>query len=175
MSIETRDKVIAGVTYRVSQLPAKVGRNVLVRVVKQLGPGLAGALSGAGSASAGVDNLGALVMGASEAIGMLCARLSPEEFDAILDVFARHTTIALPNDVEPKLADKFDEHFAGRYDAMLQWAAFCMEVNFGSFFDASAGPNALWQRAQTFLQSLSPTASTGTSGASPVPNASTPA
>jgi hypothetical protein len=164
---ETRTKTIGGTTYRVAMLPAKVGRNLLVRIVKQLGPGIAGALSGV-SASGAQDNLAAMVLGASEAIHVLCARLQPDEFDAILDVFAKYTTLVLPDNVEPQLVDKFDTHFAGRYDEMLSWAAFCMEVNFASFFGGSSGgTGTLVQRALTLLQSTFQKGSTGTSGASP--------
>jgi hypothetical protein len=135
--------------------------------MKLCGPSLASAITGVGETSAKTAE-GAMAVGAGEALRDLCMRLSPEEFGAILDEFAKYTVLVLPGDVQPKLADKFDDHFAGRYDEMLQWASFCMEVNFSSFFAATGGRAGFFTRVMALLQaSLSPKPSTGTSTESP--------
>ena len=38
----------------------------------------------------------------------------------------------------PRLDGVFDEHFAGRYMEMVQWLAFCVQVNFQGFFKGSS-------------------------------------
>ncbi len=165
MALEQRDKVIGSTTYRVTQLPAKLGRTLLVRITKLAGPALAAGITGVGETKAESAD-GALAVGAGEALRDLCMRLSPEEFGSILDEFAKYTVL-LRGELEPRLADVFDDHFAGKYDEMLHWAAFCMEVNYQSFFGAAGGRAGLITRLTAlFRPSPSPSTSTGTSTAS---------
>jgi hypothetical protein len=70
-------------------------------------------------------------------------------------------------DAGAPLSRNIDDHFAGRYDAMLEWFMFALEVNFSGFF------GGLWKRMKTRypnLQNLAevlsnlPSMSTGGSG-----------
>lgn len=111
---EQRQKEIDGSVYTVTQLGAKVGKNLMFRLGKAL-------------AAAGAD---------STASGIASA-LREEDFEFVCDTFARMTTfhtLEAPSK-EPRLSDLFDDHFAGRYGALVKWLAFCIEVNFGSFLD----------------------------------------
>lgn len=38
--------------------------------------------------------------------------------------------------LRPRLSDTFDEHFVGKYSAMVEWFAFALGVNFSNFTDA---------------------------------------
>jgi hypothetical protein len=56
----------------------------------------------------------------------------------VCNIFADSTDVVIHDDKgkrEPQLSKIFDLHFAGKYDEMLAWLIFCVEVNFGSFFD----------------------------------------
>lgn len=177
MAIETRDRTISGTAYRLTQLGALEGRTMLVRLVKLLGPGVGSFVGGAGrgalNPASGADSV--LAMGAGEAIHELCARLDATELGQIMDVFAANTTVVISREQEPRLSDVFDAHFAGRYDAMLQWLRWCLEVNFASFFGGAAGNGAKGGPLANLLRALSalqsPPASTGTSTASPAASA----
>ncbi len=166
MAIETREKLIGQHRYKVTQLGAKQGRGLLVRLTKLAGPGI-GAFVGGLGARKSADTDSAIAMGISQALYDLATRITEDEVGAILDDLAKNTVIVL-GDREPRLSDIFDGHFAGRYDEMIKWAAFCLEVNYHSFFAGSGGSSGLWSRLQMLLSaSPSPSTSTGTSTASP--------
>ena len=172
MGIEQREKRIGAHTYRVTQLGAKAGRNVLVRLVKLGGPGVGALVGGIGRGGKEGTADSALALGVGDALHALSLRLREDEVGALMDEFALHTVVVKPADIELRLSDIFDDHFAGRYDEMLAWTRFCMEVNFSSFFvgsSASATLGKLWK----MLSALpSPPTSTGTSGESPAASAS---
>jgi hypothetical protein len=67
----------------------------------------------------------------------LAASLSLDEFDAIVASMSASTEIWGPNfgDAGAPMPRHFDDHFAGRYVAMLKWLAFALKVNFADFFD----------------------------------------
>lgn len=170
MAIETREKKIGPHTYRVTQLGAKQGRSMLVRLVKICGPGLGSFVGGIGRGASSVDS--ALALGAGDAIHDLTTRLREDEIGALMDEFALQTVVVQSAEIELRLSDVFDDHFAGRYDAMLAWTRFCLEVNFASFFGASSAPSGSLAKLWKMLSALpSPLTSTGTSGVSPAANA----
>jgi len=86
-----------------------------------------------------------------------------------MDELAKATVVVLDAEREPQLDRIFDDHFAGRYDQMLQWFAFALEVNFRSYFLDWLSDRGLLDRVMRLIASASqsPTASTGTSTASP--------
>lgn len=173
MTLDTRSRTIAGTAYRVTQLGALEGTTLLVRLVKLLGPGVGSFIGGAGrgalNPASGADSV--LAVGTGEAIHELCARLDAAELASIIHIFAVQTVVVVSREQEPRLSDLFDDHFAGRYDAMLAWLRWCLEVNFASFFGA-AGETGLLARIVKGLSTLqSPSGSTGTSTASPAASA----
>lgn len=168
MAIEFREKRIGSHVYRVTMLGSKAGLSMLVRLTKLAGPGLGSFVLGVGRSSE-VDS--AIASGVGEALHDLAARLREDEVSSIVNEFALHTVVGLTAELQPRLSDIFDDHFAGRYDLLLQWVRFCMEVNFSSFTAGASGGGSLG-RLWKMLQALSsqPT-STGTSTESPPVNA----
>ena len=61
------------------------------------------------------------------------------------------------------LEQVYDDHFAGRYQALASWVKEAFEHNFGPFFGALRD---LLQARTALLQSASPKAPPGVSGAS---------
>jgi len=174
MAIEAREERIGEYTYRVTQFGAKQGRGLLVRLLKLAGPSLGAALSSLAQGQH-KEVEAALAAGLSQGLYELAERLTESEVGSMLDDFAKQTVIVL-GDREPRLSDVFDAHFAGRYDEMLLWAKFCLEVNYASFFGGSNGERGLAGRILTVLSaSPSPSASTGTSTASPPARGTVPA
>ncbi len=166
--IQTRECKIGAHTYRVSQLGAKAGRSMLLRLIKLIGSGAAAGISSLGSgAAASVEEL--IARGSGEAFAELLSRLNETEVNAILDELAKHTHVLVDAQHEPVLFEIFDLHFAGAYDEMLAWARFALEVNFASFFVGSSGFGSAIKSLLERVKSLSksPPTSTGTSGGSP--------
>jgi hypothetical protein len=166
MAIESREKQIGDYTYRVTQFGAKQGRGLLVRMIKMAGPALGGALSALARGNKG-EFEAAIASGLSQGIYELAERLTEAEFASVTDEMAKLTVVVLDGDKEPRLSGIFDDHFAGRYDEMLQWVAFVWEVNYGSFFGGSTDRVGMVRRLwSTLSASPSPSTSTGTSTAS---------
>lgn len=169
--IEAKEKRIGPTTYRVTQLPAKRGRAMLVRFIKLAGPG-AGAFVGGLGRNQGGSFDGSLALGIAEGVHDFALRLNDEDLDAICDEFARYTVVVKSREVELKLSDIFDDHFAGAYDQMMSWLRFCAEVNFTSFFVGSSGTGTPLSKLIKLLSAWQPpSTSTGTSTASPRPSA----
>lgn len=169
MAIEAKERRIGATTYRITQLPAKRGRAMLVRFVRLFGPGAGAFVGGLGRARGGFD--GAIGLGIGDALHDLCTRLSEEDLAAISDAFAEFTVVVVSRDVERRLADIFDDHFAGRYDEMLAWLRACCEVNFASFFAGSSLGTALPQLMELLSKYQPQAAATGTSTGSQPPSA----
>jgi len=163
-----KDKIIGGHRYEVTLLGAKQGRAMLVRLVRLMGPATAGFIEGTLHAKG--DLTVSLASGASDAIRELSQRITEAEFATVSDELARFTVVHLDHEHAPKLDAIFEDHFAGRYDVMLQWFGFALEANFSSFFDGTAsGKSTLAERLKALTSLLAPSrpASTGTSTASP--------
>jgi hypothetical protein len=161
MTCEAKEKRIGASLYRITQLPARQGRALLVRFVRLLGPGAGAFVGGVGRARAGFD--AALGLGIADAALDLCTRLSEDELATICDKFAEYTVVIQTREIERRLPDIFDDHFAGKYDEMLGWLRACCEVNFSSFFGGKSLGVGL-PRLMELLSKLQPQPpSTGTS------------
>lgn len=136
--LTTIERTIGATTYTITQLGAKQGRSVMVRLFRILGPAAAGLTSGEDIEARLGNALTALARSASE-----------DDFNALCDTFAAATKIrkttetnAGPGHIDVPLTPDFDNHFAGRYAELLQWFGACIEVNFASFFDGAGGAKA---------------------------------
>lgn len=165
MAIEAKERRIGATTYRITQLPAKRGRAMLVRFVRLFGPGAGAFVGGLGRARPGFD--GAVGLGIADALHDLCTRLNEEDLAAISDEFATYTVVVVNREVERRLTDVFDDHFAGRYDEMLAWLKACCEVNFASFFGVSSLGAGLPRLLELLSRWQPQPTSTGTSTESP--------
>jgi tail assembly chaperone len=134
---KTQSQDIDGQTYEVTALGAIRGSQVLVRLLKVVGPALAGDLP---SFFAGLRE---------EDMTYLCNSFSP-----------------MTNVVGVGPLDKvFDMHFSGRYATMLKWLQLSLQVNYGDFsFLKGAGLGV--PGAGQATASSSPKAQTTGSGAS---------
>lgn len=130
--LETQKRDIEGVTYEVRQLDAVRGRRVFVRFAKLVAP-LLTAVKNTPKGTTGEAQLAGIVADVFEAI-------SEDDFDFFCESFAGSTCI-VEGDRKPELSKCFSLHFAGKYLEMLQWLAFCFEVNFGTFFQ-KLGPKS---------------------------------
>jgi len=132
---EVKSKTIKDCTYEVTQLGAIKVRSLLTRLARILG-------SGGGDMA--------------KSLGLI----TEEDMTYVCDAFAELTVVHQPDGKAPYLKNCFDLHFAGKYDEMIQWLMFCLEINFGSFLDVkSLGDKAIAVQASS--ESSSPKAATG--------------
>jgi hypothetical protein len=113
MALDQKTKQIGSYTYTVTQLGAKKGSHVALRLAKAIAPALAG------------HPLEAL------------KSLSFEDLSFLQDTYAEFSTAT---GADGKVAilgrpEIFDAHFAGQYMEMYEWMLLCTELNFQSFFD----------------------------------------
>ncbi len=165
--IETQERVIKGITYQITMFGSKEGSRVLARLMSHIGEPI-GAVGDAKG-----DNA------IASAVGKFVTGFTPDEVTFFCNAFAAKTVVVLESGVHEKLSQSFDLHFAGEYDAMLEWLIACIEVNYASFFvvlrervEGVAG--ALAQRMAAVLGSRFPKASTGAPTASPATPATAP-
>lgn len=161
------ERDIAGRVYQTTLLGSKAGTRMSVRLLKLMGPTTSSFVDGlAGGRGDGEQSI---ALGVSDALREISTRLTGDELLSLMEELAKRTTVTLDAEHQPRLSDIFDEHFSGKYDEMMAWLKFCLEVNFQSFFGGSVGAAALARRIWTLIESRSksPPTSTGTSTASP--------
>ena len=119
---QSKTKTIGEYEYIVTPLPSEESTEVLRRLSGVLGNGVA-KLAGDSDGIA--------------AIGGLFGSITKEDKDYLLSVFVKQTWVK-QGDRKLPLETCFNEHFRGSMDEQMQWVAFCMELNFRSFFSWAA-------------------------------------
>lgn len=146
MGLEKKTTQIGEFAYEVTQLGAKDGNRVLMKIAKSVGPLFV--LAGGGASLNAAK--------AAEAV----AGLSEDDFAFVVDTLAKKTDVTLQDGKSPSLAVIFDLHFAGRYEDELAWLEFAIEVNFGPFFRGLLAKAAAARGAATPTRSSSTSPST---------------
>ncbi len=170
-----KSEPIDGFVYEVHQLPATKGEEIGAELVAMVVPML-GALAGEGKGVKidGVGDLDLEALGLKAAAEVFATSITSPKLRNIRQLMAAHTEIYGEGfgDAGAPLSRNYDDHFAGRYDAMIEWFLFALEVNFRDFFGGLWGRLSarypLLQALPVALSSL-PSTSTGESGASSLP------
>lgn len=167
--LEAKRKVIGNIEYEVRQLTVPVGRRLLMKLFKTLGPAVGAALTGLpedGGKDVGIGDMKTKALG--DAIGVLAETLTEEDFDHVCHVFTDTTQFSRESGKWLPLKIEQDLHWAGRYMDMMTWLAFCLEVNYADFLGGQTGLAGFASAMQmNTSKSPSPTTSTGTSTESP--------
>jgi hypothetical protein len=133
--LKTADRRIGGKEYQITQLPAKPGRSMFIRLLKLAGPAIAAAVKSATPDKDGNFTFaGISAIGLSDAVLELCERLTENEFEEICSIFLDRTQVINP--VSGGLVD-LEKHFAfaGDYGNLVKLLGWHMEHNFSSFFE----------------------------------------
>jgi hypothetical protein len=128
VGIEERrqERIIDGYTYSVVPLPTAAGLQALDRFKNVAAPLIAGFLS---SETTGLEGA------AAAAMEMLPKAISYADVAYFQKVFG-DTSVYIDGEKKvPLTVGNQEIHFSGRYMALFDWLAFCMEVNFRGFFD----------------------------------------
>lgn len=144
MALKEEEREIGGIKYRVTQLLVTPGKDLLFRLGQILGPVIARGLEG-GAVDLEHANLSGMIT-------ELCERAKPEDFDRFCTVLAKQTQFSPSEGRWIPLAQEWEFHFAGRYEDLLQWMKFALEVQFGGFssglaslFGVGVGPAAAFR------------------------------
>ena len=123
-NINLRDKAqqrdIDGVNYEVWPLPLGLAQTILLKFVRAIG-----------AAAEAADANDAAQFAA------LAKALPDSELSFIAGKFGDASAYEEDGKMVPLIARTQEFHFAGRFDAYLQWLLFCAEVNFAGFFDTA--------------------------------------
>jgi len=156
--IEAKQFEVDGVQYRLTMFGAKAGQKLLVRVVKVIAPAL-----GQGANDVSLGRSGGVELGSvrvAEAVESFCNGVDPAMFAEICESFAAKCEFSTDDGATFRpLGALYDDHFAGRYLALLRWVGESFRVNYADFF-GELGP-----RLQAFMQTTraaSPSLSTST-------------
>jgi hypothetical protein len=158
---------IDGLQYRVTQTGGLTGARIIFRG----GQAFSAALS---------EGFSAKRLDPAIATSMAIARrMSVADFDWICDEMAKVTTVGIPDPLNPgrpptfvSLAERYDDHFRGRYMAQMDWLKGALETNFGDFFVELQARFDAWAAAAAASSSKGPKAPTdsGSSGVSSSPS-----
>lgn len=124
---KTETVQIDGDEYELTQLGALEGRKILTKLLQMIGPSL--------QELAAAETLNEKAMGA--AVAKALESLDEGTFELICDVFGKRTTVLVDGKKPALTGPVFDQHFAGRYLAMMKWLFACMKLNFFDFLDAA--------------------------------------
>jgi len=128
LKARAESRVIDGVTYRCWPLPFATGRPLLVRAFKAIAPAFGALVGGEADAKAAIAAL--------EAVARSLTDEDLATFGAQFGNAAEYDDAGTGKAV-PLIAANQNLHFAGRYDAFLEWLMFSMEVNgFARFFNS---------------------------------------
>jgi len=129
----TQEREIGGILYKAQPVAFGLGLRSLNRLIKVLAPLIAASLR-EGRAS---DRAASL-------LELLPASLTDDDIDYFRTVFGGASWymdgeptnwIPLVKTSGKNAIDHQELHFAGRYPEFLEWLVFCVEVNYGGFFN----------------------------------------
>lgn len=143
LASQAKTKLIGDCAYTVEPLGFIDGRKAFVRLGNLLAP----ALTALETKKPKDDTEAGSVF--FNALGSLLERLNDADLEYFQGLYAKRTTVKLPDGREPVLADILDTHFTGkRFIDYFAWLGFAIWSTYGDFFTdaltkASDLPSAL--------------------------------
>jgi hypothetical protein len=137
MSRKTKEVTIDGVTYALTQLPAEQGMDLYHDLLKAIGNAVVESLPEVSKAGDMADVALATIV--VKAVGTIPKELAK----ALRTAFKENTAIIVSasngEKVPVPLLDRFDDHFAGNYGALLKWQMACLQHNYSNAFLVGTG------------------------------------
>ncbi len=168
--LEAQKRTIGEHTYEVTQLTAPIGRKLLVRLFKVLGPPIGAALAGLPEGDGdGVATGDLKTKAIGDAVMMLAETLTESELEHLVETLTPTTLYSLEADKWLQLKDDNEFHWAGRFLDMFAWIGFCLECNYSDFLGGQTSLAGIASAMSRGNLSPSPSqrTSTGTSTESP--------
>jgi hypothetical protein len=132
---EAQTKTIKGADYTVNQLPPKQALDLLMDLIKMVGPALSPVLANLSSMKGGLDQeVGEMLKSSfiNEAVTTLFNNMDKGTVMKVIDQLAAVTTLTFPggNQAGVNLKTAFDAHFMGNLGALMQWLPFALQVQY---------------------------------------------
>jgi hypothetical protein len=144
--VKTEEKLIGEHTYRVTQVPFKSARKVLLILGRVLTPAVEQLGSSAKGGQVDLMSLDLSTIGA--ALSSIFNLLSEKDLDYVTDVLAKQTTV-VKGDAEPPLHGIINIHFTEFFGEYTPWLVFALKVNFADFFGGAGVIIGARARAQS--------------------------
>lgn len=143
MGLEERaqTRTIDGIEYKTHPVTFGVGRPLLLKVAKAAAPMMKAIATNATRVATGGD---AEVQSAmAEAFSAIISNIDDRDLAQMAQAFGDVSSYFDGKNNVPLISMTQEMHFAGRYDAFVQWLLFCMEVNgFARFFTSITSGSA---------------------------------
>jgi hypothetical protein len=162
--LDHKEKSIDGVNYRVRMLDPLTANDILVDLLKVVGPSLGAVASGAMKDKDGVekllDGLGEDAVGSESlerAIVSLVDRMQKPQLRDLINTLSGVTEVQVGGNW-PALPEIFAVHFRGKLWAMYRWLGFALWAQYG--FSSTAGGATSLRDLLSALRSRGPTPTT---------------
>lgn len=137
--MQTKNRIIGNHKYEVRQLGTSEAEELLVRLVRVLGPVLGALLEDVGGGIKSPKGIKSLldmdVTTVSKALHELGMRLTVEDLRHLRTVFGNASVCHQPDGKALPMKLEYQElHWCGRISDMFKWLGFCLEVNYSDFF-----------------------------------------
>ncbi len=128
-------ETIEDTTYGVYMLDPLVANDMLVDIIKTIGPSVGAILGSLGEADSKDDALNTKISSESmqAAFVEFSTRVSKIQLRETMNVLARKTEVQV-GDTAKMLDSVFADHFRGRIGLMYRWFYFALKVQFADFF-----------------------------------------
>lgn len=134
MGKEVKTKQIKNALYTVHQFPPRQAIDVLMDIMKMIGPAAAPVFSNAGSIKKMLNSEVADVSSnfIGEAVQTLFNGMNKATVLSVIEQLAERTNVTFPGGDEKgaNLKTIFDAHFMGELGAMVQWLSFALSAQF---------------------------------------------
>lgn len=143
MATKTETVTLLGDTYRITQLGAEVGSDLWDDILASVGSSLLAKLEGlqAKLAGANIKDEATLLTAVGPVVLSVLAGVPKDLKKRWRKLFLANTVLVTSAaELNMAKAELFDQHFAGRYDAMTAWEAACIRHNFLNFLGSKSKP-----------------------------------
>lgn len=141
--LKTEQRTVGSTAFKVTQLGASAGMQLMVRLTKVLGPVL-GELAKGGDSNGATNLMDVRGDALAGALQQLATHLTYEDLEYVCETLGAMTEIEMEGGKWVRLNRAMREiHFAGNYGELFRWLAFALEVNYSSFFGESGVGAAL--------------------------------
>jgi hypothetical protein len=159
--LTSETKTINGTKYKVTKLPYGLGKTLLLRLLKILGPAFAQAVAHAPELKGKtLGNLPISQLGPAfgAAVKQLLEGLNEDDFDLMVETLGEYTSIVGEKGVERRLDEAEREfRFSGNYGELFSWLYFALKVNYLNFSKGRDMLKHVLAKAQELQASQSPT------------------
>ena len=149
---EPQELRFGGYVYTVRPLGAEKSMATFERLIKLVAPGSRG-IADAVTVAKTLEAL--TLVGLPAALSSVLEELKVGTTLELAKVFGPSSNVRVEDFTEgpgPRVDAVLDDHFAGKLSHLYRWLCFCVEVNYGDFFDSAGPAQGVVQKVQALFQ-----------------------